>query len=314
MQNKDNISVAVCLCVYNNETGLPYCLENIQAIRHIFHRMVINVVYDISEDNSYKILMDFKKKNEDKPMNQRIYMNVVTNTTKRNLQSKSVSIAVCRNMLLDMIRSSYRDYEYFIMMDTNEYSCVGKINVQLMHDIIHPSHENNQTNQTNQINQTNNYMSKYDAITFDREAGYYDWWALSFDPYIYSFYHIVNSFKVAEQMKTTFTNMLNDYRTSRPNDAIPVYSAFNGFGIYKTSKFLNCSYSSDIHINLFPKPIIHKLIYITKSNIHNHYKDDCEHRKFHLEAIQKNNAKIGVSTKYMFFKCENLLPNLRGPA
>jgi len=300
---KNNISIAVCLCVYNNEKGLPMCLENIESIRHIFHRMVINVVYDTSEDKSYQILADFKKRNEDKPMYQKIHMNITINNAKRNLQSKSVNIAACRNMLLDMIRRSYRDYEYFIMMDTNEYSCIGKINVELMHDIIHPEDPEN-----------DKYMSKYDAITFDREAGYYDWWALSFDPYIYSFYHIVNSFKVADQMKTMFTNILHHYRTNRPNDLIPVYSAFNGFGIYKTSKFLNCSYSSDIDMNLFPKPIVHKMIYITKSNIHNHYKDDCEHRKFHLEAIQKNNAKIGVSTKYMFFKHENPSPNLRGPA
>lgn len=279
------------------------CLENIESIRHIFHRMVINVVYDTSEDKSYQILMDFKKRNECKLMHQRIYMNVIINTTKRNLQSKSVNIAVCRNMLLDIIRRRYSDYEYFIMMDTNEYSCVGKINVTLMHDIIHP-----------EDHQNDKYMSKYDAITFDREAGYYDWWALSFDPYIYSFYHIVNSFKVADQMKTMFTNILHHYRTNRPNDLIPVYSAFNGFGIYKTSKFLNSSYSSDIHINLFPKHCIQNLIYITKSNIYNYYKDDCEHRKFHLEAIQKNNAKIGVSTKYIFFKHENPSPNLRGPA
>ena len=32
-----------------------------------------------------------------------------------------------------------------------------------------------------------------------------------------------------------------------------------------------------------------------------------------LEAIRKNNAKIGVSTKYMFFKHENPPPNVRGP-
>jgi hypothetical protein len=299
----NKVSVAVCLCVYNNEQGLPMCLENIESIHHIFHRMVINVVYDISEDNSYQILMNFKKKNEDKSMHQRIPMNIVINTAKRNLQSKSVNIATCRNMLLNMIRTSYRDYEYFIMMDTNEYSCIGKINTQLMYDIIHPGPHS----------ESNNHISKYDAITFDREAGYYDWWALSFDPYIYSFYHIVNSFKVAAQMKTMFTDVLNYYRTNHPNDLIPVYSAFNGFGIYKTSKFINCSYSSDININLFPKPIVHKMINLTKSNIHNHYKDDCEHRKFHLEAIQKNNAKIGVSTKYMFFKHENPSPNLRGP-
>ena len=299
----NKVSVAVCLCVYNNEKGLPACLENIESIRHIFHRMVINVVYDISEDKSYQILADFKKYNEDKPMRQKIPMNIIINTNERNINSKSVNIATCRNMLLDVIRKNYSDYDYFIMMDTNEYSCIGKINVQLMNDIMHPEDPQN-----------DNYMSKYDAITFDREAGYYDWWALSFDPYIYSFYHIVNSFKVADQMKKMFTDILHHYRIHRPNELIPVYSAFNGFGIYKTSKFLSSSYSSNIQIDLFPKHIIHKLIYITKSNIHNHYKDDCEHRKFHLEAIQKNNAKIGVSTKYMFFKHDSPLPNLRGPA
>jgi hypothetical protein len=301
----NKVCVAVCLCVYNNEKGLPACLKNIQAIRHIFHRMVINVVYDISEDKSYQILTDFKKHSEDNsiPLNQRIPMNIIINTATKNINSKSVNIATCRNILLDVIRKYYNDYDYFIMMDTNEYSCIGKINVQLMHDIIHPEDPQN-----------DNSMSKYDAITFDREAGYYDWWALSFDPYIYSFYHIVDSFKVADQMKKMFTDILQHYRIHRPNDVIPVYSAFNGFGIYKTSKFLNSSYSSDIRLDLFPKHIIHKLIYITKSNIHNHYKDDCEHRKFHLEAIQKNNAKIGVSTKYMFFKHDNPSPNLRGPA
>lgn len=301
----NKVSVAVCLCVYNNEKGLPACLKNIEEIRHIFHRMVINVVYDISEDKSYQILTDFKKHSEDNsiPLNQRIPMNIIINTATKNINSKSINIATCRNILLDVIRKRYNDYDYFIMMDTNEYSCIGKINVQLVNDIMHPEDPQNDS-----------YMSKYDAITFDREAGYYDWWALSFDPYIYSFYHIVNSFKVVDQMKKMFTDILQHYRIHRPNDVIPVYSAFNGFGIYKTSKFLNSSYSSDIRLDLFPKHIIHKLIYITKSNIHNHYKDDCEHRKFHLEAIQKNNAKIGVSTKYMFFKHDNPSPNLRGPA
>ena len=298
----NNVSIAVCLCVYNNEKGLPACLENIESIRHIFHRMVINVVYDISKDNSYQILEDFKKKNEDKKMAERIPVNIVINTAERNINSKSENIARCRNILLDMIRKRYSNYDYFIMMDTNDYSCIGQINVQLMHDIMHPEN-----------NEFDNDISNYDAFTFDREAGYYDWWALSFDPYIYSFYHISNSFKVNDQMKKMFTDILHYYRIHRPNELIPVYSAFNGFGIYKTNKFLNCSYSSDIQMDLFPKHIIHNLIYITKSNIFNHFKDDCEHRKFHLEAIKKNNAKIGVSTKYMFFKHENPPPNVIGP-
>ena len=246
---KNNISVAVCLCVYNNEKGLPYCLKNIEAIRHIFYRMVINVVYDISKDNSYQILEDFKKKNEDKKMAERIPVNIVINTAERNINSKSENIARCRNILLDMIRKRYSNYDYFIMMDTNDYSCIGQINVQLMHDIMHPEN-----------NEFDNDISNYDAFTFDREAGYYDWWGLSFDPYIYSFYHISNSFKVNDQMKKMFTDILHYYRIHRPNELIPVYSAFNGFGIYKTNKFLNCSYSSDIQMDLFPKHIIHNLI------------------------------------------------------
>ncbi len=292
IEKTNNISIVVCFCVYNNKDGLPYCLKNMEKIRHIFHRMVINVVYDISKDNSYKILEDFKIKNEDKPANERIQLNIIVNATKKNPNSKSENIANCRNILLDVIRKRYSNYDYFIMMDTNDYSCIGEINVQLMQDIMHPSNDDETTN--------NSYFSTYDAITFNREAGYYDWWALSFDPYIYSFYHISNSFKVNDQMKRTFNGILEFYRINHPDKLIPVYSAFNGLGIYKVSKFLNCSYSSDIQIDLFPKHIIHKLINITKSNIYNHFKDDCEHRKFHLEAIKKNNAKIGVSTKYMF--------------
>jgi len=302
-ENRNNISVVVCFCVYNNEVGLPYCLKNLEAIRHIFHRMVINVVYDSSEDDSYQILMDFNNKNKNKTMIEKIPVNIVTNTAKIKINSKSENIARCRNMLLDMVRKSYSHYDYFIMMDTNEYSCIGQINVQLMYNIVHPEE-----------NQPETHISNYDAITFDREAGYYDWWALSFDPFIYSFYHINNSFKVNAQMSKMFTDILHHYRIHCPDEVIPVYSAFNGFGIYKTKKFLNSSYSSDIQMDLFPKDVIHRLIYVTQSSIYSHFKDDCEHRKFHLEAIRKNNAKIGVSTKYMFFKHENPPPNIRGPA
>jgi hypothetical protein len=312
-KHTNNISVVVCFCVYNNEKGLPSCLRNMEEIRHIFHRMVINVVYDISEDSSYQILVDFNKKNENKSMIEKIPVNIVTNTIERNVKSKSENIAKCRNILLDMIRKHYSNYDYFIMMDTNDYSCIGQINVQLMHDIMHPEYDDDDDDDVSN-NHLGKNISNYDAITFDREAGYYDWWALSFDPYIYSFYHISNSFKVNYHMKKMFTNILHDYRMYRRNEVIPVYSAFNGFGIYKIKKFLDCSYSSDIQVDLFPKHIVHKLIHITKSNIYNHFKDDCEHRKFHLEAIRKNNAKIGVSTRYMFFKHENPPPNLRGPA
>ena len=172
------------------------------------------------------------------------------------------------------------------MIDSNEYACVGQMNIDTLRSALERSDE-------------------WDGISFDREAGYYDYWALSFDPHIYSFYHVQNKNETLQSMVTSFATKLNAARESRT--LIPVYSAFNGFAVYKTSMFLNCSYSSMIHIHLFPKQLI-------PAKILNNFKNDCEHRKFHLEAIKKNGARIVVSPLSIFYKLPVHNPNLRGPA
>ena len=204
-------------------------------------------------------------------------------------KSRTMRIANARNEILNYIRllETQRIFnKYFIMMDSNEYACVGNINIDALCHALARSDE-------------------WDSISFHREAGYYDYWALSFDPHIYSFYHVQNKDETLNNMVDSFTIKLNEARESR--DFIPVYSAFNGFAIYKTNMFLNCSYSSMIHIHLFPKELL-------PSKILNHFKNDCEHRKFHLEAIKKNGAKIMVSPLSMFYKLPIPDPSLRGPA
>ena len=62
-----------------------------------------------------------------------------------------------------------------------------------------------------------------------------------------------------------------------------------------------------IFIDLFPK-------YLIRCKILNDFKNDCEHRKFHLEAIKKNGARIMVSPLSIFFKLPVHNPSLRGPA
>lgn len=171
-------------------------------------------------------------------------------------------------------------------MDSNEYACVGQINIDTLRSAIQRSDE-------------------WDSISFDREAGYYDYWALSFDPHIYSFYHVQNKDETLQDMVASFATKLNTSRDSQ--DLIPVYSAFNGFAIYKTNMFLNCSYSSLIHIQLFPKQLLPRKLL-------NRFKNDCEHRKFHLEAIKKNGARIMVSPLSIFYKLPVPNQSLRGPA
>jgi hypothetical protein len=277
----------ICLSIYNNEFGLPYCLNNIAKLAQCFDALHIVVFYDESHDHSLDILNDFNIQNS---INLTI---IVNNNTK--FAERTANIAFARNVLLDYTRMRFADYDYFIMMDTNEYSCIGDIQLDVFQDAI-------------------DKRDLWDAISFDRDAGYYDTWALSFDPFIYSFFHFEDWKNVVEKMRITFNALLNDCKTNHPDKLIPVYSAFNGFAIYKTSMFLNCSYSSKIDLDLFPPDSINKQVEQTNVDVIPNLNNDCEHRKFHLEAIKKNGAKIMISTKSLFAKFINPPSNLRGPA
>ena len=277
----------VCLCVYNNENGLPQVLNNIKKLDSILDTKIL-VFYDHSNDRSLQILSEFNNENVNK-------IEIIIN--ERKLFNERVeNISYARNGLLQLIRDKYSHYEYFIMMDCNEYACVGEIIV----------------NNIKKVLMTNDW----DSISFDRVAGYYDYWALSYDPYVYSFFHFNchDYEKIVSVTRSNFQILLNDYKTTKPGELIPVYSAFNGFAIYRTAKFLNCNYSTVIDISLFPEYSIENnemmTGYKTQLDVYN---CDCEHRHFHLEAIKKNNARIRVSTKHIFKKVLNPEQNLRGP-
>jgi hypothetical protein len=277
----------ICLSIYNNEFGLPYCLNNIAKLAQCFDTLHVIAFYDESQDRSFQLLNEFKRDNE-------IDLTILVNNNTKYAE-RTANIAFARNSLLTYIRTHFADCDYFIMMDTNEYSCIGNIQVDVFKDAI-------------------DKRDLWDAISFDRDAGYYDTWALSFDPFIYSFFHFHNWKNVVEKMRIAFNLLLNNYKTNYPDKLIPVYSAFNGFAIYKTSKFLNCSYSSNIHLDIFPPDSINKQIALMNIPVLTHLNNDCEHRKFHLEAIKKNGAKIMISTKSLFAKFINPPINLRGPA
>jgi hypothetical protein len=270
----------------------------------LFEKITVVAFYDYSSDNSHSIMEKFKRQ-----YSNIIEMVIIINKSNASRQmrmdlgganrvldkNRTTRIAIARNGILNYIRSQRSKgvyNKYFIMMDSNEYACVGKINIETLRSALNRSDE-------------------WDSISFDREAGYYDYWALSFDPHIYSFYHVENRNETLNSMVTGFATKLKNAKNAnavdKQYDLIPVYSSYNGLAIYKTDAFLNCSYSSDININLFPKHLL-------PSKILNNFKNDCEHRKFHLEAIKKNNARIVVSPLSIFYKLPIKNPALRGPA
>jgi len=266
--------------------------------------------YDNSSDNSHLIMEVFKKKYESVCANTFKMIIVVNNSNGRKMRmdfgggsnavsramdtSRTARIAVARNGILHVIRSLHSKgfcNEYFIMMDSNEYACVGQINIPTLRSALERSDE-------------------WDSVSFNRDAGYYDYWALSYDRYIYSTFHVVNRNETANNMREDFEKKLkyaNSKNDNKKYDFIPVYSSYNGFAVYKTDKFLNCSYSSNIDIRLFPKNLLPRQII-------NKFTNDCEHRKFHLEAIKKNKARIVVSPLSIFYKLPVRNPALRGPA
>jgi hypothetical protein len=277
------------LCCYNNQQGLPDVINNIKQIIPLFINTKIIFFYDESIDNTLSILQEFKHNYPDN-------IDIIINSSTRS-SSRTHNIAHARNNILNHIRSKYNDYQYMIMMDANEYSCIGKINTNTIKYVF--NHDN---------------IDQWDSVSFDREAGYYDTWALSFDPFVYSFFHFYDSKNVVQKMRQEFNHILSTYKSHSPNKFIPVLSAFNGFAIYKLDKFLNCFYSNIIDTSLFPPESIHKQTKYCNTNILPILNDDCEHRHFHLEAIHKNNAKIRILPQSVFHKLTHPKPSLRGPA
>jgi len=280
------MNCVICLCVFNNEFGLPFVLNNILTIGELFSKIQILVFYDKSTDSSLEILEKYKEKHRN--------IEIIVNEKERTVV-RTENISIARNSLLQTIREKYSDYSYFIMMDSNEYSCIGNINIKILEKMLRRKEE-------------------WDAISFDREAGYYDTWALSFDPFVYSFFHCEQWNRVVDLMRTSFKNLLEDYKKNKPEQLIPVYSAFNGFSLYKMEKFINCLYNSNIDIKLFPKETVQKQMQTIQTKIIPRFTNDCEHRHFHLEAIKKNGAKIRICTDFLFAKFIDPPKGLRGPA
>jgi glycosyltransferase involved in cell wall biosynthesis len=274
-----NLKVVIGLCVFNNEEGLPFILENIRDLRPLFETIQIVVFYDKSNDRSLEIL-----ESSDLPM-------ILMKNQEKQSPTRTENISKARNYILEIIRQQFADYPFFIMMDSNRYSCTGKIRPQVLQTMI-------------------DRQDEWDAISFDREDGYYDLWALSIPPLLMGFDHFHPRQPAVDAIKRLIQDLLTEYKSNRPDELIPVYSAFNGFSMYKTDVFLPCRYSSDIDLSLFPMDILNENVVRINLPLRIRGEDehskpifaggDCEHRRFHLEAIKRFGARIRISVQPLF--------------
>ena len=259
-----------CICgtVKNCGPFLEKVFKNIETICNIFTDFRIIMSYDISSDNSLQILQNYKQ----------IYTNkfILHIGTEPLSEYRVYNIAKARNNCLNIIRSQFSDYDYFIMIDCDNV-CASPIKLEYLLYYL--------TTNTN-----------WDALTFNKKP-YYDLWALSKYPYTFSCMH----FKYGQQSISNFIEKIME--DAPPKILIPCLSAFNGFSIYRTNKFINGFYDFKPRIDLLPQHLLEANEKICgpvflqgKAGL-----IDCEHRSFHLMAINNgNDTRIRIAPEIIF--------------
>lgn len=273
-----------CICgpVKNCGPYLQKVLENMEKIGSIFDDYQILIYYDKSHDNTLDILKKYQQTNS----KMIFYVN-----QKQISPFRTHNIAIARNFCLNFIRENREKYPFFIMMDCDDVNC-KEVNTDILKKYL--------------------YLNNWDGLSFNTSPKYYDIWGLSIYPFCFSYNHFENNVKYYNIIQNYVDGLLK--KASSQNALLPCISSFNGFSIYRTNKFLNTYYDGKIRLELIPKANLEAHKNVTKSrlvykqyfkpdgtiNVDGRY-EDCEHRAFHIQAIQNLGARVMISPDVLFY-------------
>lgn len=265
-----------CICGVARNCGkyLPSVLKNMENLGTLFNDYKIIIVYDDSIDNTLDILKNYADNN---PKTMILYIN---NRPLTNIRTNN--IATARNICLHIVRKLYSQWGFFIMMDCDDVNA-GNLDVEPLKLYLDPFH-----------------FTLWDALSFNREP-YYDLWALSIYPYIFSYSHFVDGKnKWNHYLDFIFSKLKN--KREKNTELISVYSAFNGFAIYKMNPFIKCVYDGNFRMDYIPTNLLTANIRAAGKIMTNGFPEngDCEHRFFHFSAVLNYGAKIRISPLTIF--------------
>jgi hypothetical protein len=271
----ESVKIFICGTVRNCEPHLDAVFENIRSIATLFADARIIIAYDESSDKSLLKLSQYKREYGDK-------MEILLN--RRDLSHiRTENISNARNKLIERMRElSSEERPYFIMMDMDDV-CSSRLNLDVLRRAFQCE-------------------TQWDTISFNRE-NYYDIWALSIAPYIYSCWGWHGGQSIVDETRKYIIDKLANVPRG---ELFECRSAFNGFAIYKTDPFLKCAYDW-----LMPKQYMsfeelqaNHIAVNYRYTITNLYEQtdepDCEHRAFHMEASAKYGARIMISPECLF--------------
>jgi len=268
-----------CICgpVRNCGPFLDKVLQNIENIGSLFEDYEILIYYDKSTDNSLNKLKEYQVKNH----RLKLYIN-----PKLTSPFRTHRLATARNFCLEYVKiKDLNEYPFFIMMDFDDVNCKS-VNPEVLKKYF--------------------LRNDWDGLSFNTTPMYYDIWALSIYPYCFSYNHFKNT---PIHNYTTLQNYVNNKLKNLKNgELLSCISSFNGFSIYRTSKFLNTCYDGRVRLDLLPKKYLvshmiaanSRIIFKDFGHIKGKY-EDCEHRAFHMKAINNDEANIMITKDVLFF-------------
>ena len=271
------MNCCICGAVKNCEPYLNKVFENIEKIGSLFDDYKIVIYYDSSTDNTLNVLKEYQIKNP------KLLFYVNKNPIS---PYRTHRLANARNNCLNFIKQNNTTYPYFIMMDFDNVNCKN-INIEPLKRSL--------------------MRGDWDGLSFNTSPIYYDTWALSIKPFYFSYLHFKfnNNYNGDSIIKNYMDRIL---KITPKNSLIKCLSAFGGFSIYRTNKFLNTYYDGRVRLDLIPSNLIEqqkkflksKIVFNQKTDLVNTYYEDCEHRSFHIQAIKNSGARIMISPEILF--------------
>jgi hypothetical protein len=269
--------IFICGTSRNCEQYIEAVFVNINQIADLFADVRIIVSFDKSEDKTLLKLTQQKTKWGDK-------LHILINREPlTSYRTKNISNA--RNMYLNKMRELANkgyDAKYFIAVDMDNV-CSSEMDLDVFKRAM-------------------GREDQWDSVSFNRR-GYYDIWALSIDEYVYSCWGWLKPWEVVDHVREYIINKLSKI----PADGFAeCRSAFNGFAIYKAAMFLDCHYDwrmpkQYMTLNELKKQqrILWNVGSVSPLEIQTD-EPDCEHRAFHMMAIDKHGARIRISPEILF--------------
>ena len=274
----------ICGCVRNCEKYIDSVFNAIKQIESVFSETRIIIAYDESSDKSLLKLAQYKHLRGDK-------MDVLINRQPLS-PYRTQNIANARNSILAKMREDETQFPIFIMMDFDDV-CAAPLDLEVLKRAL-------------------TRESEWDSISFNR-PGYYDIWAVSLKPFVYSAWGWTEPREVVRIMRNYIMDKLDKLNQT---ELLECSSAFNGFALYKSSVFLGCSYDwrrpleyisvEDIEKNR-EALVKHSRLAEESRGIITRYpldksveEPDCEHRSFHMSAISRFGARIRISPEILF--------------